>query len=138
MNILFFLTPKTEVSYIKSGYTLKQAIEKMEQQKFSAIPIIDEEGKYAGIITEGDMLWYIKEHTKGCFSECMYSNIMNVKRRFSFQPVRTETDIEDLVFSAMNQPFIPVIDDRDIFIGIITRRELIKYLYKSFKPEQNK
>lgn len=136
MNILFFLTPKTDVSFINSSYTLKQAVEKMEQQKFSAIPIIDEEGKYCGVITEGDILWYIKEHTKGCFSDCMSANIMEVPRRFSFEPVKTETNIEDLVFSAMNQPFIPVVDDREILIGIITRRELIKYLYQTYAQKK--
>ena len=29
---------------------------------------------------------------------------------------------------AVNQNFVPVVDDKDIFIGIITRKDIIQYL----------
>jgi len=60
VNILFFLTPKSEVAYIYEDYTMRQALEKMEHHRYSAIPIIDDEGKYVGTITEGDLLWTLK------------------------------------------------------------------------------
>ena len=60
MNILFFLTPKCEVAYIYEDETLRQALEKMEYHKYSAVPIISRTGRYIGTITEGDMLWGIK------------------------------------------------------------------------------
>lgn len=56
MNILFFLTPKEDVTYIHDSYTLGQTLEKMEEHKFSCIPIINDRGKYVGTLTEGDML----------------------------------------------------------------------------------
>ena len=40
MNILFFLTPKSEVAYINDDDTLRQALEKMEHHKYAAVPII--------------------------------------------------------------------------------------------------
>ena len=47
-----------------------------------------------------------------------------------------------LLESAMNQNFIPVIDDLDNFIGIVTRRDIISYLAKenenSFAPPVSK
>ena len=47
-----------------------------------------------------------------------------------------------LLESAMNQYFIPVIDDLDNFIGIVTRRDIISYLAKenenSFAPPVSK
>ena len=33
MNILFFLTPKSDVAYISEDDTLRQALEKMEQDR---------------------------------------------------------------------------------------------------------
>ena len=36
--------------------------------------------------------------------------------------------MDALLESAMNQNFIPVIDDLDKFIGIVTRRDIIGYL----------
>ena len=44
MNILFFLTPKSEVAFIYEDYTLRQTLEKMEYHKYSSIPILTREG----------------------------------------------------------------------------------------------
>ena len=60
MNILFFLTPKSEIAFIYNDFTLKQALEKMEYYRYSAVPIIDKDGKYVGTITEGDILWTMR------------------------------------------------------------------------------
>ena len=38
MNIMFFLTPKSNVAYIYDDYSLRQALEKMEYHRYSAIP----------------------------------------------------------------------------------------------------
>ena len=59
MNVLFFLTPKSEVAYIEADVTLRQALEKLEANGYSALPIVDKRGKYVGSVTEGDLLWYI-------------------------------------------------------------------------------
>ena len=63
MNILFFLKPKSEVSYLYDDYSLRQSLEKMERHGYTAIPIIGrEDGTYKGTITEGDLLWAVKEY----------------------------------------------------------------------------
>ena len=60
MNILFFLTPKSEVAYIFEDETLRQTVEKMEHRKFSCIPLLSMDGRYIGTISEGDLLWGLK------------------------------------------------------------------------------
>ena len=56
MNILFFLTPKKEVAYVEETDTLRQVLEKMEYHGYSAIPLLSEDGRYIGTVTEGDLL----------------------------------------------------------------------------------
>lgn len=56
MNILFFITPKSEIAYIYEDDSIRQALEKMEYHKFSAVPLLTRDGRYVGTITEGDML----------------------------------------------------------------------------------
>ena len=41
--------------------------------------------------------------------------------------------MEDLIGKALNQNFVPVLDDQKCFIGIITRKDIIQYFYKK-KP----
>ena len=43
-------------------------------------------------------------------------------------PVRITVSMEDLVTSAMKQNFVPVVDDLGSFIGIVTRKDIIRYL----------
>ena len=61
MNLLFFLTPKSEVLYVDSHDTVRQVMERMEYHTYQAIPMIDSYGHYVGTITEGDILWWIKD-----------------------------------------------------------------------------
>ena len=37
--------------------------------------------------------------------------------------------LEDLIDKALNQNFVPVVDDQKNFIGIITRKDIISYCY---------
>lgn len=41
--------------------------------------------------------------------------------------------MEDLIQKAMNQNFVPVVDDQKKFIGIITRKSIIEYCYEKLK-----
>jgi len=133
LNILFFLTPKSEVAYLYEHYTISQALEKMEYHRYSSIPIINKEGKYIGTITEGDLLWTLKNDFSLDFKSIEDVSINNISRRKDNRPVSINANIEDLISKAMNQNFVPVIDDQEIFIGIIKRRDIIDYCYNKIK-----
>ena len=138
MNILFFLTPKSEVAYIRSDATLRQAIEKMEYHRYTAIPILDMEGRYLGTLTEGDILREIKKDYDLNYHEAEDIQITKVPRRWKMEPVAIDCDIEDLVQASMRQNFVPVVDDQGVFIGIITRRAIIQYAFRDeIREEKN-
>lgn len=133
MNILFFLTPKSEVAYIFEDDTLRQTIEKMEHRKFSCIPLLSVDGRYTGTISEGDLLWGLKRLNTMNVKEMEDISIMAIPRRATYKPVHADADMEDLLDRAINQNYVPVVDDQGFFIGIITRKEIIKYCYKELK-----
>lgn len=135
MNILFFLTPKSDVAYIFEDETLRQTVEKMGHRKFSCIPILNKEGKYTGTISEGDLLWGIKRLNINItdLKQMEDVSIMAIPRRATYKPVHADADMENLLDRAINQNYVPVIDDKGSFIGIITRKEIIKYCYKEMK-----
>lgn len=135
MNILFFLKPKSEVAYIYNYHTVRQALEIMEYHKYSCIPILDKEGRYKGSITEGDLLWGLKEKNLIKMKETEGINVMTIHRRNDYQYVTSNAKMEDLIGRAMEQNFVPVVDDQKCFIGIITRRDIIGYCYNKMKGE---
>lgn len=133
MNLLFFLTPKSEVAFIYDNYTLRQTLEKMEYHKYSAVPVLDYNGKYIGTITEGDLLWHIKNECLLNLKDAEKVLITEIKRRMDNTPVYINSEIEDLITKAMNQNFVPVLDDKNIFIGIVTRKDIIQFCYNKYK-----
>ncbi len=134
MNIAFFLIPKSEVIYLPLNCTMRQALEKMEYHRYTAVPLIDEHGKYAGTITEGDLLWKMKNTPGLTFVDTERVMIEEIPRRMTNTPVCIDSEMEDLLSLAIIQNFVPVVDDSHIFIGIIRRREIIEYLAKKL-PE---
>ena len=132
-NILFFLTPKSDVAYIFENETLRQTLEKMEHRKFSCIPLLSLDGKYKGSISEGDLLWGMKTLNVPGLKEAESISIMAIPRRATYKAVHADSDMEDLLDKAINQNYVPVVDDQGYFIGIITRKEIIKYCYKELK-----
>ena len=136
MNILFFLTPKSEVVYIHDDESLRQVLEKMEYHKYSAVPIISRQGTYVGTITEGDLLWYIKNQLDLNLQEARRILITNVPRRSDNTPVSIDSNMEDLLDKAMKQNFVPVLDDKKSFIGIVTRKDIMKYFADKMKKAE--
>lgn len=137
MNILFFLKPKAEVAFVYDYHTLRQAMEIMEYHKYSSIPMINREGKYVGTITEGDLLWGLKKLNILKLKEAEDIAITKIERRADYRPVSADSNMEDLMEKAMDQNFVPVIDDQENFIGIITRKDIIGYCYEKIKKISN-
>ena len=132
MNIAYFLLPKNSVAYLYDDCTFRQGLEKMRHHGYTAIPVISRDGKYVGTVSEGDFLWRLlsKESdtlTAYSMKDMEQLEIRDILRGNSYPSVRITVTMEALLQSAMNQNFIPVVDDLGTFIGIVTRKDIIRY-----------
>ncbi len=134
-NILFFLTPKALCAFLQDDYTIRQALEKMEAAGFAALPILNKRGEYRGTLTEGDLLWALKNLCYMDMRQAEAHKIMEISHRKDHIPVRVTTNMRDLVERAISQNFVPVVDDKDAFIGIVTRGAIIKYCDQLLFPD---
>lgn len=130
MNIAFFLTPKVDVIYEKTSSTMRQALERMEHHRYSAIPILDDNGKYFGTLTQGDLLFKLKYMPTLNFNDTKNINISELELNKNIKPVHINCNIEDLITVAIEQNFVPVVDDSSSFIGIIKRSAIMNYCYE--------
>ena len=126
-NILFFLTPKAMCAFLYDDYTVRQALEKMEAAGYAALPILNRQGEYRGTLTEGDVLWAMKNMCNMDLKVAETRRIMEISRRKDHVPVRVNTSMQTLVERATNQNFVPVVDDKETFIGLITRKSIVNY-----------
>lgn len=137
MNVLFFLKPKQEVCVLHKSYTLRQGIEKMRQYGFAAVPVIDDEGQYCGTVTEGDLLRQVLQHENK--AEWEQIPLREAMRTDVKKPVNVMADMDELLSVAVTQNFVPVVDDRGMFIGIVTRQDIMRYFAREYKAlEQQK
>ena len=135
MNLLFLLRPKDEITYISSDATVRQGLEKMRAHGYTAIPAVTASGEYAGTVSEGDFLWALCDKEPPLPPEKMpISDIIRSKRD---KAVTVSADMDELLYLIMEQNFVPVTDDRGKFIGIVTRRDIIKYFYDKEQKERN-
>jgi CBS domain-containing protein len=137
-NILFFLLPKAMCAFVYDDYTIRQALEKMEAAGYAALPILNRRGEYRGTITEGDLLWALKNICYMDMRQAEARRITELERRRDNIPVRVTTDMHDLVQRASTQNFVPVVDDKDAFIGIVTRSSIIRYCSERLFTEMGK
>ena len=132
MNIAYFLLPKNRVAYLYDDYTFRQGLEKMRYHGYTAIPVISRSGKYVGTISEGDFLWQILSNDAESrqirsMKDLEQLHIRDLLRGNNYPPVRITVSMEELLSNAMNQNFIPVVDDLGKFTGIVTRKDIIRY-----------
>lgn len=140
MNILLFLKPKQEVCTLKKHFTVRQAIEKLKQYGYSAVPVLDEEGRYCGSVSDGDFLHFVLLHPDvRDWEQASLTDLMRQSRLKDWKAADIAADGKEMLKLATLQNFVPVADDRGMFIGIVTRQDVIRYFAEQyFKAEQEK
>ncbi len=128
MNILNYLTTKNNTYYLKDDISVRQAVEKFDFYKYSVVPVIDETGKYVNSISEGDLLRFIKINDPISLKDLENHQLFEVSRYRTYECLSISSSFKEILALSLSQNFIPIIDDRGMFIGIIKRKDVIKHL----------
>ena len=127
-NVLLLLTPKKEVACLDEKMNARQAMEKMRAHGYRIIPLISKSGEYLGTISEGDILWYIVNEEEFDIEELEHIMVKELLRKDYVTPVKVDASVNELVDKIVNSNFVPVIDDRNVLMGIVTRSKVLQEL----------
>ena len=133
VNLLIFLTPKSETLYLNQNSTVRQTLENFDVHKYSVVPLIDDDGFFVSTISEGDILRFIKNSCKFDISVAEKMKIKDLELYRPYKALPISTPMDEVVRLALEQNFIPIVDDRNMFIGIIKRKAVIKYIYEKYQ-----
>lgn len=126
-NLFFFLTNKKSTSFLYDNLSLRDGMRLLRQHGYTSVPVITQEGEYAGAVTEGDFLYYLTDHPDADLDAV---TIREIIRPGFMEAVSFNVGMGELLAHSLQQNFVPVVDDRDIFIGIVTRKNILEYLLK--------
>lgn len=132
-TIAGLITPKNSTNYLIEGTTLRNALEKFKVHKFAVVPIIDENGKYLRTISEGDLLRYITNLANFSMSLAEQISIRQVESYRPYQSSNIDASNIEIIALALEQNFIPLVDDRGLYIGIVKRKEILEFLIEEHK-----
>ena len=117
MNLLSFLIPKSEVHTLNGGDTLRMAVHKMSHHHYQ-------------LISTGDILFYLQENDM-TLKEMEHVAIESVPVYRPLMALPVSASDEDIGKVLTNQNYVPLVDERGIFIGIITRKRYVEALGKA-------
>ena len=136
MNIFRFIIPKSLVEYITEDSTLRQGFEKMRFHRYVAIPVLDGDGKYVGMLRNDDILQYFLSVESFDIREAEKTMIGEVIDPSYSRPLYHHSTMEELFELVKEHNSVPVVDDRGCFIGIVLRRDVMNFLLKYYDPEK--
>lgn len=127
MNIPSLLIPKGNVTYLHTKDSIEFALSVFRKNSYTAVPVINTEGTYRGTITEGDLLYFIMDNPD---KDLKKVKIRNILRTNFYEAVKITASIDKLLIKVLDQNFVPVTDDRNMFVGIVTRKVIFKSIYE--------
>ncbi|MEO3730635.1 cyclic-di-AMP-binding protein CbpB [Lactiplantibacillus plantarum] len=124
-NADHYLIPANVVANVQTDNNLYHAFLVLTKVKYSKIPVLDHGGHFEGLVS----LPLITEQMLG-FDQ-LNTEILLQKRVCDVMETQVKTvhdvdDVEETLHLMIDNPFVPVVDEQQIFQGIVTRREFMK------------
>ena len=137
MNIFRFIRPKSSVEYIYDTSTVRQALEKMRYHRYVAIPVISEDGVYVGTLRSEDIFKYFVDNKKYSARAAEGDKVTKILDKEHLRPLLHSASVEELFDMASEHNFAPVVDDRNCFIGLVLRRDVLDFLINYYKTRES-
>ena len=97
MNVINFLTPKSQVAWVYADVTIRQGLEKLRARGYTAIPVLDRDGLYIGTVSEGDFLWHMLDSEDNSLRAAEQLPLRAVMREGFNPPVSVRVSMEELL-----------------------------------------
>jgi len=115
---------KTDLVTVHKQDSIYDAIRMLVEKNITGLPVLDDDGTIAGIISEKDMLrlLYNIDDKPGKVEDFMTEGVVSFKQDDSLVDI-AESFIEN------NFRRVPIVEDRKL-VGIISRKDIIEYILK--------
>ncbi|MGY0691681.1 CBS domain-containing protein [Virgibacillus sp. FSP13] len=138
----------TDVVTITKDKTIKQLLEILVKNKIGGVPVVDEQNKLLGMISDGDVIRYLQPKARTIYD--MFSLVLvseredlsyklgyavdhEVEKMMRHKETHTvhpddELDVALSILSKYRFKKIPVVDNNNKVVGVISRGDVIRYI----------
>lgn len=120
-----FLIPADNVATLLYNHPLEHAMLILTNVGYSKIPVLDSEDHLVGLISLADIMQGISGLTgfdMKLLETLTVADVMEVK----VPKMTAKDDLETLLRRSVNEPFLPYVDKDNVFLGIFTRKAILK------------
>ena len=133
VNIIRFIQTKTESTYLYDYKTVDQALRFMRSHGHTEVPVVNQSCEYLGVLNEGDFLWHILDY--GGYASVKNDRLSKLIHKGAVPALKITADDEELRAAALRCSIVPIVDDRNVFIGVIPRESILQYFAEKQQEE---
>lgn len=120
-----FIVPADNVATLLYTHPLEHALLILSTVGYAKIPVLDTDDRLIGLVSLANIVEKMMGLTGfdyGLLSNLTVADVMEV----NVPTVQHSEDLEDILHLLVDASFLPVVDEQQIFRGIITRKEILK------------
>jgi CBS domain-containing protein len=132
-----FIIPKEKVVVVDPDWSLERALLVLTRKGTNSVPVINKKGQIDGIISKTDILDFLLKISRG--NEIDFTQLS----KHTVQEAMNKNHsgiLANSIFSfafevLVNRSYIPIIDLKGQFVGILTRKIMMEQVIEYFKEE---
>lgn len=118
-----FLTPADRLAVIIDTHNIDHAKLLLSHMTYSRVPVVTEDNRFLGTIGLTEIIQY--QSNNELSDEELNVDVAIVAKR-DVATVSEDYDVEDVLRKLIDEPFLPVLGENQVFLGIITRKSILK------------
>jgi len=118
-----FLTPADKLAVIIDSHNMDHAKLLLSHMSYSRVPVVTEDNRFVGTIGLNEIIQYQTEHE--LTDEELQQDISLIAKR-DVATVKENYELADVLRKLIDESFLPVLGEGDEFLGIITRKSILK------------
>ena len=118
-----FLTPADKLAVIIDSHNMDHAKLLLSHMSYSRVPVVTEDNRFVGTIGLNEIIQYQAEHE--LTDEELQQDISLIAKR-DVATVKEDYELADVLRKLIDESFLPVLGENDAFLGIITRKSILK------------
>ncbi|TJY41127.1 CBS domain-containing protein [Cohnella pontilimi] len=141
----------TEVVKVHPETTLRQLLVKLVEHKIGGVPVVDENNRLAGMVSDGDVLRFVKPisakhndfflyyleweiHMEEKILSDLEKPVKDCMKRKNLITLSQDDDLEEAVTVLSRHHFkkVPVLDNEQKVVGVISRGDVIRLIVKNW------